>query len=634
MLVLINGAASGLTLAVSKTEVSMGAFADVWSWGLHSHGEIGCLTHIAARRGMVGALEFLLKNGSDPTTIDSTGKTSLEIAREAGMGEACSFIEKFLADRDANKSKDEPFFVGNRGVSKTRSSRDTDTCITVERVSEGSSGGGENGPNTASMQRWIRLRSLAHSVVWWATRSGSISGKRRSKVGIEPLDSSSSPFIVGSQPLRSIEQLLPPLSVSKSSSSKTPSHPEDSYSLSSLSMMKARNNQKREGRHAEGSVVPLLAVGPGLSEELRKHRGEVEVVPGASCHHRAPDTFSGDSLLCGGNAIGKGSAGGVMAVHENRAVTNKQSRRSSYGSMRRGRAEGGKKVEVENEEEKKTSRGVDPCNASRDDVICQQAVKSLSVRAAATTGAGSPISRKERTKDRGGGNMAKDFQGPEISSIYGQIHGSPSEKRGETLSSIFGQTHGLPPEKRRKGRSPSCFVREPENVTVTGTETRGALPTGRVTRSRSPSVMLFKKPAALSRTTKVRKGGSASVCSTTQAALNIIWALRRLRPLKTPRERREAFSNLRESSPFYIPPMYFLPFVEMAAFGEIPRLTGSRYLGHGSKRPMTCSQLVKRAAQRDDDPFVVYISHKWLEPDFKHADNHAKIRFYQARLDI
>lgn len=124
--------------------------------------------------------------------------------------------------------------------------------------------------------------------------------------------------------------------------------------------------------------------------------------------------------------------------------------------------------------------------------------------------------------------------------------------------------------------------------------------------------------------------GADTVYSPTQAVLNITWALRRLRPFGTPRERRAAFKDLRESSPVYIPQMYLLAFVDMAELGEIPRRTGDEFLGHGDKRPVTVCELMERADVDGEDPVVVYVSHRWLEPDFKNPDDHSKARFYQV----
>ncbi|CAN0575486.1 unnamed protein product, partial [Ectocarpus sp. 12 AP-2014] len=118
--------------------------------------------------------------------------------------------------------------------------------------------------------------------------------------------------------------------------------------------------------------------------------------------------------------------------------------------------------------------------------------------------------------------------------------------------------------------------------------------------------------------------------SPTQAVLNITWSLRRLRPLGTPRERRAAFEGLRESSPVHIPQMYLLAFVDLAELGEIPQRTGNRFLGHGSKRPLAVRELMARADKSGEDPIVVYVSHRWLEPDFKNPDDHSKARFYQV----
>lgn len=125
-------------------------------------------------------------------------------------------------------------------------------------------------------------------------------------------------------------------------------------------------------------------------------------------------------------------------------------------------------------------------------------------------------------------------------------------------------------------------------------------------------------------------GGADTIYSPTQAVLNITWALRRLRPLGTPRERRVAFRGLRESSPVHIPHMYLLAFVDMAALGEIPRRTGDQFFGHGTKKPVTVCELMERAEAVGEDPVVVYVSHRWLEPDFKNPDDHSKARFYQV----
>lgn len=92
-----------------------------------------------------------------------------------------------------------------------------------------------------------------------------------------------------------------------------------------------------------------------------------------------------------------------------------------------------------------------------------------------------------------------------------------------------------------------------------------------------------------------------------------------------------AFKGLRESSPVGIPQMFLLAFVDLAALGEIPRRTGDRFLGKADKRPVTVCELMARAGESGEDPVVVYVSHRWLEPDFKNPDDHSKARFYQVR---
>lgn len=105
MLAIINKASRGLANAMAKTETAMESFEHFRSWGVLKHGEIGCLTHIAARKGMARVLRYLVRNGANPNALDSTGKTPLAVAKVAGMDKARDYLEKFEGATRLNASQ-------------------------------------------------------------------------------------------------------------------------------------------------------------------------------------------------------------------------------------------------------------------------------------------------------------------------------------------------------------------------------------------------------------------------------------------------------------------------------------------------------------------------------------------------
>lgn len=98
------------------------------------------------------------------------------------------------------------------------------------------------------------------------------------------------------------------------------------------------------------------------------------------------------------------------------------------------------------------------------------------------------------------------------------------------------------------------------------------------------SSSLLRHPNSFSGSPPSSPGGRRGSCissattsfSPTQSALNITWALRRLRSLGTTSERRASFADLRKSSLFRVPDIYLLAFSDLVSLGEIPCRTGDR----------------------------------------------------------
>ncbi|CAM9778093.1 unnamed protein product, partial [Choristocarpus tenellus] len=83
---IIGGAKRNLQEAIARTEIAMESFKEHHDiMGELSHREVGCLSHIAARKGMWRTLQCLLQYGASPNTVNSLGQTPIDVAVEAGM---------------------------------------------------------------------------------------------------------------------------------------------------------------------------------------------------------------------------------------------------------------------------------------------------------------------------------------------------------------------------------------------------------------------------------------------------------------------------------------------------------------------------------------------------------------------
>lgn len=646
MLTLIHGAAQGLASAAKKTDTAMETFVDLRSWGILRHGEVGCLTHIAAGRGMVRALDFLVRNGANPSAVDSTGQTPLDIAEESGMKAACVYLQGVINSSSEQRERgllSTPIARMLRTkVDRARSPRSPPRKASGDEIR----GGQGNTRERPLVHGWRQVRKVAGSAARWIGMSELASSRRASgRVGVE-VRATSSPSAAAalgettSQPTTEASAALrlpPALSISyfrdqcedgENGGVLAPvgSSPSSSaHSSSSFSSQVGHGGNDRRNRHVVGETLSPSAMtlgtiasqpAAGVCREGMGDTGETTISPGRKVpRRRAPDTIPGENLIYDQ----------LEMVYDDseQPPAEKSSRRTSLSTARRnGRPRGGTDMagggEAEAGEETTAgggTGGIDTGACDRDNGVRG----SLEDDAYA--------SRVQEGSDEAGERSAESGSSPPAprrSSVSSRLSASVSVLLQRSFSGDEG-THG-----GGKGSVSGRSRRSDTELAATVTEAFLRSPSTPLSTTLRRRLSSTRATSGLKHAAAADNGAKTVTYSPTQAVLNITWALRRLRPLGTPRERREAFEGLRESSPVHIPQMYLLAFVDLAGLGEIPQRTGNRFLGHGSKRPLAVRELMAKADKSGGDPIVVYVSHRWLEPDFKNPDDHSKARFYQV----
>lgn len=418
------------------------------------------------------------------------------------------------------------------------------------------------------------MRKVAGSAVRWVGKSETVLARRaKGRVGVEPRDLSAPP--VGS----AASALAPPVDPC----ARSPSQPA-----------------------AARGKSPLLQLPPALPISCHEHDGGMLVSEAPSDISDARDDGSRSPSTITGATACQGKEGAMAAVVG--TVGDDRDARLDR------RAEGaGERVEAEAKTAAKPS--VTDTSAERGDQNCVRSGGSdIELRKG---GAGEAKTTTERAPSPA---TARSNLSRRLSATFpGTFRRAFPDDDDGTAGTGGGGGGG------KSSRSEELLA-----ANVTEAFSRSSSPTSRLVSS-----TLRRRLSSARAVSTLNKAAAADVgaatYSPTQAVLNITWALRRLRPLGTPRERRMAFKGLRESSPVGIPQMFLLAFVDLAALGEIPRRTGDRFLGKADKRPVTVCELMARAGESGEDPVVVYVSHRWLEPDFKNPDDHSKARFYQVR---
>lgn len=599
MLTLINRAAHGLADAAKRTDMAMETFVDLRSWGILRHGEIGCLTHVAAGRGMVRALDLLIQNGANPSSEDSTGKTPLEIAQDSGMTEACNYLE--AAVNASHQSASIPVIaspLADKLRKKVNRRRSAQTLCETPGDDLAGEGGAKGSRRSSLTSGWKHIRKVAGSAVRWVSKSDKVSARRaRGRVGVEPRDHGASPGVAarGHCPLQPAAEgggallFLPPAlpisyheSVGGMLASGVPSAP----SRRPISPEEREGNSKHDGHRTgakDGSRPPFTTP---LATACQGERGAVVAAArmAASNHDMLLTRTAGDSAA----RRDKGGGG---------AESMKGGERVGEGAG----TTGGKS-------------GIDAGTSARCDGNRRQARDDDTPLNDGGAGDANTIAERVPSPTRPQSSLSR----PSSATFPGPIRQGFSEDDEAAGTSGGGGFSG------KSSRSEVLLAAK-----VTEAFSMSSSPTSRLV---STSLRRHLSSVRATSTLSVAAGGASATYSPTQAVLNITWALRRLRPLGTPRERRMTFKGLRESSPVDIPQMFLLAFIDLAALGEIPRRTGDRFLGKADRRPVTVCELMARAGETGEDPIVVYVSHRWLEPDFKNPDDHSKARFYQARI--
>lgn len=624
MLTLIRRASHGLDDAVKKTDRAMETFMDLKSWGSLRHGEVGCLTHVAAGRGMVRVLEFLMLNGANPAAVDSNGKTPPQVAREAGMQEAHAYLEALISggqQGDIRWASSPLLDKARQKMSRARRPRPLG-----QHAGDGPGAEDEGGSReTASTQRWRGVGKVARMAARWGGKSDNAFARRkRGRVGVEPRVAAI--VFDGEPPGQAAAELAAALSISRHH------HKADGGGALTPGSSSSPTNGENEGQTqnlAAAESQPPTAKPPAIGYEGGGTGGatssRLKTEQRGTIQRRPPDP-----LPCGGedegvvSPDGRGMPGvsGCDGVSGGHPAAGPVGRRASSDSRQNGR-EGRRGVW---REEANTGAGGDIGDTEtsfRDEGGCERTgeggIASSSGRPHdVMRGAESASSPTTTTRSRrSSGSRRLSVTLPRLlrrrpfSDGEGEAGGADESGTSPPRRSLVQMASSVSPEAC--SRSPTTFQRPLSAVRAIST---------------------LRSAAAAAALARTADSGANIVYSPMQAVLNITWALRRLRPFGTPRERRAAFKDLRESSPFHIPQMYLLAFVDLATLGEIPRRTGDHFLGHGSKRPVSVCELVARADRQGEDPVVVYVSHRWLEPDFKNPDNHSKSRFYQVRTTL
>ncbi|CBN78895.1 hypothetical protein Esi_0155_0018 [Ectocarpus siliculosus] len=620
MLTLIHGAAQGLASAAKKTDTAMETFVDLRSWGILRHGEVGCLTHIAAGRGMVRALDFLVRNGANPSAVDSTGQTPLDIAEESGMKEACVYLQGVISSSSQQRERDllsTPIArMLKTKVDRARSPRSPPRKASDDKISEAQGDTRER----PLVHGWRQVRKVAGSAARWIGMSEMVSARRASgRVGIEVRATSAADALgeTTSQPTTEASAALrlpPALSISYSRDrckdgenggvlAPVGSSPSSSAhsSSSSFSSQAGHGDNDRINRHVSPSAMTpgTIATSPaaGVCREGVGDTGETMLSPGREvARRRAPDAMPGGDLIYDQLEM-------VNDDSEQPTAETPSRRTSSSTTKRNGRQRGGTHMagggEAEAGEETTAggrAGGIDTGACVRDDRVRGR----LEDGANASRVQEESDEAEERSAESGSSRPA-----PRRSSVSSRLSASISVLLQQNFSGDEG-THGGG-RGSASGRSP----RSDTELVTTVTEAFLRSPPTPLSTTLRRRLSSTRATSGLKNAAAADNGGKAATYSPTQAVLNITWALRRLRPLGTPRERRAAFEGLRESSPVHIPQMYLLAFVDLAELGEIPQRTGNRFLGHGSKRPLAVCYLVQKLAKRlGRKPYEFYL---WID---------------------
>lgn len=556
ILALIHGAVDGLAVAAGKTESAMDAFEHFRrSWSVSDRGEIGCLTHIAARKGMVRVLGYLLRNGANPSSIDSAGQTPLDVAKEARMDIARDFLVSFAAGSQVTSSSAPEAGKVDHGAKPGQDPSGDGKGKTSDEPRD---------PGDEQLKRkpgWGRVRGIGRIVGHFVReRRASLRGK-----------------------------------------------PEITSAVDSASTVEqTAADVRRQGAPACGAPVS----GPAPSSQASgAHKGDRNC-PGSDRH-----VGSLDLAECG--KLDSGLRERVAASAGDRA--------SKDG------VDGGSQGQTGGSSSAKVEKIVDSATEVRPFRAGEARGDATRVASCTSDGAGGQYSGVSRRAFDGGGVVGDK---PNAAAAAAPI---PVLVRPK---SAFG---GADPPDGRKAcpgvPPPSAKPMSAESALPRGDQVKGGVstPADAVRAGRRLSTRVLRRlscaisPMAKKAPPPGPGPNFSPTFSPTQSVLNITWALRRLRSLNSPLERRTHLAEVRKRSPFRIPDMYLLPFVDLVAMEEIPRRTGDRFLGHPSRRPMTCTEVASRAEKCGFTPVVVYVSHRWLEPDFKNPDDHSKSRFYQVQ---
>ncbi|CAM9233433.1 unnamed protein product, partial [Scytosiphon promiscuus] len=612
MLALIHRAAQGLAAAAKKTDTAMETFVDLRSWGILRHGEVGCLTHIAASRGMVRALDFLVRNGANLSSVDSTGQTPLQIAEQFDMAEARDYLEARMNSGGSRQTGADgsggliPSPLADRlrkKVSLARSPRSPEgRKVSGDGATEDEGGNGSGSP--VPVYGWRQVQKVARAAVRWVSKSEQVLARRRRARGPHPRRRS----CYCCRPLFQSRAALVMATTGRVAYSK------DGRNLCG----------KRGGISGEVDLSPSARMrgvcSPPADKDVNREKkagvcsGEEAALPTQGRVRRRPSGMPPDDnadVKWGSEAITSGLLSSAESDSGRRASWKKaegnKSEKGSGGVEERGKAVAGREAVRKDET---TDRKDDAGVSGQDDQARDRSENGSNV---------SEIG-KNTWKSGASANRKPSSMGCHTS----RLPGSLSATRPEDVPPQF--SNGGPSEG--KNGAVDAPPRSDAQLAATVMEALS-----RPSPTRAPAS--FRRRRESTRSTSTPKTspvdtGANITYSPTQAVLNITWALRRLRPLGTPQERRAAFEGLRDSSPVHIPQMYLLAFLDLAVLGEIPRRTGDRFLGHASKKPVRLCELVARAQEPGEGPVVVYVSHRWLEPDFKNPDDHSKARFYQA----
>lgn len=520
MLTLINRASHSLAAAAAGTEIAMESFRHFQTWGAFKHGDVGCLTHIAARKGMTHVLQYLARNGANPSAMDSTGKTPLDIARGADMDSARDFLETLVAGENVLMPCSSP--TGGGGDGKDERSRSPSQSLQSSLFRyrgsgsrEGSEGGTADGEEV--VRRWHHARTFVETVVRWVVSGERTSGKGLGKVAAEPLGAAARPPSTD-EPQRS-------------TSSPQPDLPQSSFS---------------GGSPNEGTISPRISMSRAMisPRDLEDpDTGDVAMVNDPS--QTRATSKRGDSGSCGEN------------IDAEAAVPASDRKASATGTR------GGNKLTGDDEE-----RDAEAGAGSADSFGASSGDTTLAVQEALEN----TFALKETTRDASLSTVRSHQLLPDPGGA------AVIETRPPTVASaVIPGPATVPAIKPTSTETDNSAVSSPGTV-------KTVAPTNQLVRRMSINLLrrLNSTSSASSFSGQGRRGScissTAAIFSPTQSVLNITWGLRRLRSFGTPRALRAGFVALRKTSPFHIPDIYLLAFTDMVCLKEIPCRKGNRWV--------------------------------------------------------